>query len=72
MKKALRVWRQMEDHCQRNLIFASAVLAIPDFVTITESVAYDGTWNAILGFGHVFFLILLALENQDPYTDSAS
>lgn len=62
----------MEDHCQRNSVFASVVLAIPDTVTVTESAAHDDTWNAILGFGHVSFSIPLALENQDPYPDSAS
>lgn len=56
MSKALGVWRLMEDHCQQNSVSASSVLAVPDIVTITESVARDGTWNAILGFGHVFFL----------------
>lgn len=54
----------MEDNCQFNSVLFPAVLASPDIMTVTESVAHDGTWNAILDFGHVFS-IPLAPEVQD-------
>lgn len=54
VKKAEGIWRLAEDNCQLNSIFAPAVQALPDIVTITESVARDGTWDAILDFGRAF------------------
>lgn len=71
VKKAQGVWKLMEDNCQRHSAFASAVLAIPDIVTVTQSIAHYGIWHAVLDFGHVFFLIPLASEDHDPGSDSA-
>lgn len=54
VKNAEGIWSLMEDNCQLNSVFAPAVRALPDIVTITESVAHDGTQDAILDFGHAF------------------
>lgn len=44
----------MEDGCQLNSVLAPVGVAIPDVVTITESIDHGDTWHAILDFGHVF------------------
>lgn len=51
-----------KDNRQLDSVVAPAVLFFPDIVTIAESVAYDGNWNAFFDFGHVLFSIPLAPE----------
>lgn len=44
----------MEDDCQLSSVLAPVGVAVPDVVTITESIDHGDTWHAILDFGHVF------------------
>lgn len=54
------------DYCQLNSVVDPIAPAVPNIVTVTESIAQtSGTWHTVLDVASAFFAIPLAPPNQE-------
>lgn len=66
MRKANRSWRLPVDYCQLNSVVDPIAPAVPDIVTVSESMAEtNGIWHAVLDVANALFAIPLAPKNQE-------
>lgn len=67
-RKANRSWRPPVDCHQLDSVVDPIAPAVPDIVTVTESLAWaDGTWHAVLDVAKALFAVSLAPKNQEEF-----